>query len=252
MRVSVASDHDVIDCNTLEHDTVQKPVPTLWHHALARWLRHLGLVAACLCAASPLSAADRSVTIIEGVEEPPPQAEPPPPAIAALTEIKTDNPAGLNLAILPNGLLHIGTRVAFTVATQRPGYLVLVDINAAGTLTQIFPNMLSLSRTGGNVAAGNLITPGVPLTVPNLKNPLAHFVFTADLPRGSGAIVAILSDRPVQIIDLPETPDAPRAIQAAVDALQTSVSHLKIAAAGEDGKFAQGSWSFVAVSYRID
>ncbi len=220
--------------------------------ALARCFRHLGVVAALLCTASPLSAADRSVTIIEGVEEPSPQAEPSPPTVETPMEIKTDNPAGLTLAILPNGLLHIGTRVAFTVATQRSGYLVLVDINAAGTLTQIFPNMLSLSRTGGNVAAGNLLKPGVPLTVPNLKNPLAHFIFTADLPRGNGAIVAILSDRPVQIIDLPEIPDATRAIQAVVAALETSVSSLKIAAAGDDGKFTQGSWSFAAVPYRID
>ena len=173
---------------------------------LAQCLRHLGIVATCLCVAPQVSAADRSVTIIEGVEEPPPQPEPPPPTAAPLTEIKTDNPAGLELAILPNGLLHLGTRVAFTVSTQRPGYLVLVDINAAGTLTQIFPNMLSLSRTGGNVAAANLLKPGVPLSVPNLKNPLAHFIFTADLPRGTGAIVAILSDRPVQIIDLPGDP----------------------------------------------
>ena len=220
--------------------------------ALARGLRQLGIVAACLCAAPPVSAGDRSVTIIEGVEEPPPRPEPPPPTAAPVTEIKTDNPAGLELAILPNGVLHLGTRVAFTVSTQRPGYLVLVDINAAGTLTQIFPNMLSLSRTGGNVATANLLKPGVPLTVPNLKNPLAHFVFTADLPRGSGAIVAILSDRPVQIIDLPETPDVPGAIQAAVDALETSVSSLKIASSGEDGKFTLGSWSYAAVPYRID
>lgn len=219
---------------------------------LAQCLRHLGIVATCLCVAPQVSAADRSVTIIEGVEEPPPQPEPPPPTAAPLTEIKTDNPAGLELAILPNGLLHLGTRVAFTVSTQRPGYLVLVDINAAGTLTQIFPNMLSLSRTGGNVAAANLLKPGVPLSVPNLKNPLAHFIFTADLPRGTGAIVAILSDRPVQIIDLPEIPDAPLAIQAAVDALETSVSSLKIASAGEDGKFTQGSWSYAAMPYRID
>ena len=108
--------------------------------AFAQCLRHLAIIAACLCAAAPeLSAADRSVTIIEGVEEQPPRPEPLPPTAASLTDIKTDNPAGLELAILPNGVLQLGTRVAFTVSTQRPGYLVLVDINAAGTLTQIFP-----------------------------------------------------------------------------------------------------------------
>ena len=220
--------------------------------ALALSLLSLGMMAASIGAAPQLRAADRSVTIIEGTDEPPPQPVTPSPAVAPPTDLETDNPAGLELAILPNALLHLGTRVSFTIATQRPGYLILVDINAAGTVTQIFPNMLSLSRTSGNVAAANLIKPGAPLTVPNLKNPLAHFVFTADLPRGSGAIVAMLSDRPVQITDLPETPDAPRTVQAAVDALEAAVSNLKIASAGEDGKFTQGSWSYAAVPYSID
>ncbi len=220
--------------------------------ALALSLLAFGTITASICAAPQLRAADRSVTIIEGVDEPSPQPTTPSPAVTPLTDLRTDNPAGLELAIVPNGLLHLGTRVAFTVSTQRSGYLILVDINASGTLTQIFPNMLSLSRTGGNVAAANLIKPGVPLTVPNLKNPLAHFVFTADLPRGSGAIVALLSDRPVQIIDLPEAPDAPLTVQATVDALERAVSNLKIASAGEDGKFTQGSWSYAAVPYRID
>ena len=77
-------------------------------------------------------------------------------------------------------------------------------------------------------------------------------MFTADPPKGNGAIVAILSDQPVQIIDLPETPATRVGPQASVDALYQSVIGLKIASAAGPGKFIQGTWSFAATSYAIE
>ncbi|MCW6506733.1 DUF4384 domain-containing protein [Lichenifustis flavocetrariae] len=207
---------------------------------------------ALLAAGQPLQAADRSVTILEGVEEPPPDAAPPPAGAAPLTALKTENPAGVVLNILPNGNLHLGAQIALTVSTQRPGFIVIVDINAEGRWTQIYPNMLSLSRTAGDVATANLIRPGSPVTIPNLTSPLARFVFKADPPRGNGAIVAILSDRPVQIIDLPETPASPTNLQAAVDALAQSVIGLKIASSKDARSFSPGVWSFAAAPYTIE
>ena len=209
-------------------------------------------------------AADRSVTIIEGVEEPgnassapavtpaPPVTPLPPLGDAAPTSgFRTDNPAGVKLSILPGNALHLGAKVSFSVSADRPGYLVLVDLNTEGKLTQIYPNMLSLSRSSGDVTTGNLLKPGSTVTIPNGKNPLARFVFTADPPAGNGAIVAILSENPVQIIDLPETPATPVSAQASIDALSTSVSGLKIVSSNSAGKFSQGSWSFAAAPYAI-
>lgn len=224
-----------------------RPVPTM---RIAR-LFPLALAAAAMAASTgPSMAGDRSVTILQGVDEPPALRE-RPPILAAPTALTTQNTAGLSLAIVPGTDLPLGTRIAFTVSTQRPGYLVIVDINAEGRITQIFPNLMSLSQSSADLAAANLVKPGAAVTIPNAKNPLARFTFTADEPRGAGAIVAMLSERPVQLIDLPDVPSSVQGLQATVDALDAAVAGLKIAAAGNDASFTGSAWSFAAVPYTI-
>lgn len=214
--------------------------------------RRAGLAVAVALSVSPAGAGDRSVTILEGIDEPAAPAGPVSPgALTVPVALTTQNPAGVTLAILPGTDLPLGTHIAFGVSTRRPGYLVIVDINAEGRITQIFPNMMSLSQVSGDVASANLIKPGPALTVPNNKSPLARFTFTADEPRGSGAIVAMLSDRPVQLIDLPDVPPSAGGLQATVDALDAAVAELKIASAGDANAFARSSWSFAAVPYAI-
>jgi hypothetical protein len=202
-------------------------------------------------AGTPLRAEDRSVTILEGVDEAPPQPASPPADTAPLASLRTENPAGVKIDVLPNATLKLGSRIAFSVSTQRPGYLVLVDINAEGRMTQIFPNVMTLSRTSSDVASNNLIKPGPAVTIPNPKNPLARFVFTADPPQGTGAIVAILSDRPVQIIDLPETPAERTSPQDLVDLIHQAVLGLKIASSDPSGPFTTSTWSMAAAPYAI-
>jgi hypothetical protein len=218
------------------------------------WRAGACIAAALVCglAIGDAVAGDRSVTIIEGVDEPPPLPAAPPPDALPLPELRTDNPAGLTVRVSPDGNLHLGDRIGLIVSTQRPGYLVLVDINAEGRWTQIYPNMMSLSRSSANVASANLIKPGPPVTIPNAKSPLARFIFTADPPRGSGAVLAILSDRPVQLIDLPEPPPSPLPLQSAVDTLARAVTQLQIASNGGAAPGGAGVWSFAASSYRIE
>jgi hypothetical protein len=223
----------------------------------ARRIRWVGAFFASTFVAGPCwhasaVAGDRSVTIIEGVEETPPTLVPPPLDATPLLDLKTNNPAGLTLRISPNGNLHLGDKIALIVSTQHPGFLVLVDINAEGRWTQIYPNMMSLSRSSADVATTNLIKPGKPVSIPNAKNPLARFIFTADPPRGSGAVMAMLSDRSVQLIDLPEVPSAPLPLQDAVDTLAKAVTELQIASSAGAASFNRSTWSFAAAAYRID
>lgn len=210
----------------------------------------LGAVLA-LGLAGPLQAGDRSVTILEGVDEPPPAPAPAPVGAAVLSSIATENPAGLKIDVRPNQHLPVGTHVAFAVSTERPGYLVLVDISAEGVLTQIYPNVMSLSRPASMGPEANILKPGPAVLIPNGKSPLARFVFQADLPRGTGAIVAILSDRPVQLIDLPDLSTQGSGLQAMVAELSTSLRNLKIASANE-GSFQENAWSFAAVPYSVE
>jgi hypothetical protein len=48
------------------------------------------------------------------------------------------NPAGLTLEIAPGPIVATGAQVWFKVSAKKPGYLVLVDIDASGTLRQIY------------------------------------------------------------------------------------------------------------------
>lgn len=201
--------------------------------------------------AGPCFPGDRSVTILEGIDEPPPAPAPPPAGASPLAALKTDNPAGLGIDIRPNQHLPVGTHVAFAVTTQKPGYLVLVDISSEGRLTQIYPNLMTLPQARAAGPATNQLKPGPAVLIPNAKDPFARFVFQADLPRGTGAIVAILSDRPVQLIDLPELA-ATADMQAMVAELSGSLRNLKIASADGSGGFQEGSWSFAAVPYSVE
>ncbi len=199
-------------------------------------------------------AEDRSVTIIEGAPEPTePEAPPVVPPIPSTPGVmlRTTNPAGVHVDLVPGADLPVGTDVVFKVATEKPGYLILVDINADKQATQIYPNVMSLAQTQAKKAGTNLLKPGTPVEIPDAKNPLARFVFRTEPPLGSGVIIAILSDQPVQLIDLPELPPDLPSSQAYVDAIDQSLRKLLVAQAGKPGKFDQGTWSLSAVEYSI-
>jgi hypothetical protein len=211
------------------------------------------IMVACLCATlcawpSQDQARDRSVKIIEGAPEPVPgTSQPTTPTVM----LKTKNPAGVAVEVLPGTDVQVGTKIAFRVATRQSGYLLLVDIDATGKLTQIYPNMLSLTRATGKAVSANLIKPGRPITIPDASDPLARFEYVAEPPLGVGTVVAILSDRSVQMIDLPDLPDTITGQQSALDYLYTAAQGLKIAPADKPGQFIDGVWSFDAKSYQI-
>jgi hypothetical protein len=118
--------------------------------------------------------------------------------------IKLENSAGLALDIIPGGEVVAGSKVGFRITTRKQGYLILLDIDAAGKLRQIFPDTDAASQ--GKKEAANLVKPGRPLTIPQLGTPYASFEFIAGPPAGMAMVVALLSDKPVQIVDLPDAP----------------------------------------------
>jgi Domain of unknown function (DUF4384) len=163
--------------------------------------------------------------------------------------IKCDNAAGLDLAILPDVELATGSRVTLRIATKKQGYLVLVDIDPAGKLTQIYPNRHSLQTQEAREAL-NLIKPGQAVTIPNRDNPFAGFEFVAAPPTGVAMIVAILSDRPVHLIDLPDVAP-PQTGQAAFDQLADVARQLRIASENDPGTLQEPKWSFDAKLYVV-
>ena len=82
----------------------------------------------------------------------PPAAAAPPPrpsdypaqrkqtALGAIPiDTKAVNPAELSVELLPGLDVAVGAKVSFRVTTKKAGYVVLVDVDADGKLTQIFP-----------------------------------------------------------------------------------------------------------------
>src|SRR5215211_7948269 len=80
-------------------------------------------------------------------------------------ELKND--ARVTLDILPSAEVELGTKLSFVVASKRSGYVVLVDVDPTGRVTQFLPNFLSLGADGlKEVPESNRIAPNAPTTFP--------------------------------------------------------------------------------------
>lgn len=218
-----------------------------------------GLVTLTVCVTAALAQGDeatRGVRIIDGAPgQPPavPQAAPLSPPVPSLdvrqSPIRADNPAGVELTILPDVELTVGSTVAVRIATKKQGYLILVDVDPSGKLTQIYPNRHTLERRD-NKETLNLIKPGQPVTIPNRSSPYAGFEFVVSPPSGVAMLVAILSDRPVHLLDLPDVVP-PGNGQPALDQLSDVARRLRIAHESGAGSLEMPQWSFDAKLYLV-
>jgi hypothetical protein len=174
-----------------------------------------------------------------------------PPDFAALqSNIKVANPAEVTVDILPGPDITVGSRVSFRVSTKKAGYLVLVDVDSTGKLTQIYPNTISLMANPAGRQTSNYLRPGKPVQIPNPAASEAGFEFVASAPFGTAMVVAILSDRPVQLVDLPDIPDSLTGQASAVAFLTKLANDLRIPD-GDGGRLQEARWSFDAKFYAI-
>jgi hypothetical protein len=118
--------------------------------------------------------------------------------------VKVENPAGVSVDLIPRLEVAAGSKIGFHIATKKAGFLVLLAVDPAGKLTQIFPD--PAGPTHGVRDATNLVSPRRPLILPQVGTPYAGFEFVADRSAGIAVVVALLSDKPVQVVDLPDTP----------------------------------------------
>ena len=97
----------------------------------------------------------------------------------------------VGLSISQGTRLEVGTELDVVVTSPRDGYLVLLDIDAAGDMVQIFPNEISHSS-----GAPAQVTAGEPVRVPQTGDP---FRLRVSPPAGAGMLVAIVSDETPQL-----------------------------------------------------
>jgi hypothetical protein len=142
----------------------------------------------------------------------------------------------------------VGSKVSFRVTARKPGYLLLVDIDANGRMSQIFPNPELIATS--EEAAMNFVKPGEAMLVPNAVARKRGFEFVMTPPLGATAVVAILSDRRVQILDLPDTTPNARSAADALTVLTEWTRQLRVPDP-ETGRLEHSNWSFDIKSYRI-
>ena len=194
---------------------------------------------------------NRAVRIIEGAptSTPEPAAPLTPPVLSELAQ-RPDNPSGIKIELLPGTEVVVGAKMAVRVSAEKSGYLVVIDVDSAGRLTQIYPNTHSLADKRGAAANANLIARGKPRLIPDPQEK-SNFQFVAAPPLGVGMVVAILSDKPVQMIDLPDVPGVLAGQLPALDYVRETTRSLKILPSTDADTIRDPKWSFVTQFYVI-
>jgi hypothetical protein len=162
--------------------------------------------------------------------------------------INFPNTAKVSLQMSPDRIVPVGTRISFRVTARKPGYLLLVDIDADGKMSQIFPSpeMIVQSREG----AANFLRADEELVIPNTAAQKSGFEYVITPPVGGAAVVAILSDRRVQLLDLPDDAQKPRTEIETISYLAGWTSGLRVPDTGT-GKMQPSQWSFDIKQYSI-
>ena len=103
-------------------------------------------------------------------------------------------PEHVRVEINPGRSVVIGTEIEVVVESDRAGKLVLLDVDAAGRLVQIFPNHLSVR--GG---VPERIRAGERVSLPGRQS---GFRFQAQTPVGRGVLIAVVADKSASLQEL--------------------------------------------------
>jgi hypothetical protein len=158
------------------------------------------------------------------------------------------NAASVSLQMSPAQSVGVGTKISFRVSARKAGYLLLVDIDAEGRMSQIFPSPEMIAQSPE--AAANFIKPGQELLIPNVAAKKNGFEYVVTPPLGTAAVVAILSDRRVQIVDLPDSAREQGSVSEIISRLNQWTSELRLPDANS-GRLQPSNWSFDVKTYSI-
>ncbi|WP_294541217.1 DUF4384 domain-containing protein [uncultured Rhodoblastus sp.] len=221
-------------------------------------MRHALLIFAVLAGAAPTACGAQApseglsrAVRIQGPESKP-KSEAAPEATTPQTapqDPRLTNMVDLTMEMSPSADAPLGTRLSFRVGARKKGYVILVDVDATGRLTQIFPNFLTLAKAQGPIAESNQIPAKTLVTIPQAGSRTYEFVASA--PRGIGMVMAIFSETPLEMVDLPDVPPELAGQAGAAEFLRDAANGLRIVPAEGTGEFQQPKLSFVAHFYVI-
>jgi hypothetical protein len=161
---------------------------------------------------------------------------------------KTENSPDVSIEMTAGRNVDVGTEVLFRVSVAKPGYIMLVDIDAAGKMSQIYPRPELLSRFNGPDI--NLVKPGKQLLIPSDEQKGQGFKYVVTPPMGSSAVIAILSEKRVQLLDLPDLPQEVKSQADVISSLSKWMDELRIPDV-TTGKLEQTNWSIAVKPYSI-
>ena len=161
---------------------------------------------------------------------------------------KTENPADVSIEMTAGRNVDIGTEVLFRISVAKPGYIMLVDIDTTGKMSQIYPRPELLSRF--NQPDLNLVKPGSPFVIPSDEQKGQGFKYVVTPPLGSSAVIAILSEKRVQLLDLPDLPQEVKSQVDVITSLAKWMDELRIPDV-KTGKLEKTNWSIAVKPYSI-
>lgn len=160
----------------------------------------------------------------------------------AETSLGHANTAGVRLDVLPGNRVRLGQPVKFRVSSERAGHLVVIDVNAAGQVTQLFPN-----RRSDAAGKGDRIGAGETIAIPDASY---GFEFRAQEPAGRGKLFAVVSEEKLRT-------DAITSMNRDLELVSNADSYLVklgqlLRQTLQDGNGARaGTWSMTQTDYEI-
>jgi Domain of unknown function (DUF4384) len=205
---------------------------------------------AMLLAVTPANAATRGLSQPNTENSPDVSIEMMPAHAATrglLSQARTENSSDVSIETTAGRTVDVGTEMLFRVSVSKPGYIMLVDIDSQGKMSQIYPRPELLSRF--NKVDINLVKPGDQIQIPSDEQKRQGFKYVVSPPTGSSAVVVILSEKRVQLLDLPEVLQGVKTQADMISALSKWMDELRIPDA--TGKLVQTNWSIAVKPYSI-
>ncbi|MEJ1157588.1 trypsin-like serine protease [Prosthecomicrobium sp. N25] len=162
-----------------------------------------------------------------------------PRAAARITQ-RIENPAGLKIDLVQTAGRSVGAPTGVRISARQAGHVILVGIDPRGQARQLFPDVEALMKDKKPNLELNAVAPGKPLTVTTASMAAGA---EALLKPGNALVFAVLSDKPVQALDLPEQAGPSADAQTSFLQIYELVRTLKISDPNT-GELSDVRWSF--------
>ncbi len=164
-------------------------------------------------------------------------------AIELATKLLTgNNPAGLQIEILPSDILKVGEAMRVRLRSDYEGFVIVFDINHAGEFITLFPNEYSDQRQQGHLKVGQ-----------SLVIPDTYYGFDFEVQKsGQGILVAILVENGLTVVrEVLPVPFVASSESSTRNILQKIRKRLDRTTRSDNGVEKSIRWSGIKIEYEI-